>query len=182
MRVLIACEFSGRVRDAFIRRGHSAISVDWRDTASPGPHIKANVKTVLNDGWDMMIAFPPCTYLSNIGSSYHRNSPEQRHAIEFVQLLWSAPIPRIAIENPRGALNSKWRKPTQIIQPYHHGDPWTKLTCLWLKGLPNLRITNVVPVKGSWVDAVRDSRKREMTFPGIAAAMAEQWGANDSHP
>jgi hypothetical protein len=175
MKILVGCEYSGRVRNELIKRGHDAVSCDFRRSDIPGPHLRTNVLNVLDYGWDMLIAFPPCTYLSNIGSSHHRGSREQLNAIEFVKKLWAARIPRIAIENPRGALNSQWRKPTQIIQPYHYGDPYTKLTCLWLKGLPRLVPENIVPIQGAWVTSNRNQKMRELTFPGIARAMAAQW-------
>lgn len=182
VRVLIACEFSGRVRDAFIRRGHDAVSCDLDSSISDaGPHIQTDVRNVLSDGWDMMIAFPPCTHLSNLNCFQGRQGGSlEDKALDFVCELLNAPIPRIALENPIGAINRRVRRSTQIIQPYQFGDPWKKQTHLWLQGLPALIPDRVLPGRHpSWVAAIngknRDKR-RSVTFPGIARAMAEQWG------
>ena len=186
MKVLIACEFSGIVRDAFISRGHSAWSCDYLPTERPGPHILGDVLTVLEDGWDMMIAHPPCTYLTVSGNKWMNHPrfpdrPRQREgALEFVRTLLNAPIPKIALENPIGVISSRIRKPDQVIQPWMFGHGETKATCLWLKGLPKLTPTDVVdgreqrlhylpPSKDRW-------KERSRTFPGIAKAMADQWG------
>ena len=195
MRVLVACEFSGTVRAAFAARGHDAWSCDLEPTEQPGQHIQADVLTILGDGWDLMIAHPPCTYLSRAGAQYWpKRQQEQLEAVRFVQALYAAPIEHVAIENPIGALNRLWRYPDQIVQPWAHGDPWTKATCLWLKRLPPLFSSRVVlphkgrrytercsgarRVKGSWYDNTpRTAKARSRTFPGIAAAMADQWGS-----
>lgn len=196
-KVLIACEFSATVRDSFIKEGHDAVSCDLIDTDIPGPHIKGDVRDVLGDGWDAMIAFPPCTFLCKMGIWWNHKRPERwehtEEAIEFVQCLMDAPINRIAIENPVGILSRRIRKPEQTVQPFHHGDEATKLTCLWLKNLPLLEKTNVVGegkfyVKkngaraAAWSHTTSGTRKElrkkiaSKTFPGIATAMAEQWG------
>lgn len=184
MRVLVACEFSGRVREAFRSRGHDAISCDLLDSMLPGPHIQGDVRDVLGGKWDLMIAFPPCTWLTN-ARNFHRTTDcqERTEALEFVRLLMAAPVRRIAIENPVGILSTRVRKPDQVIHPNLFGDPWYKATCLWLRNLPRLMPTKVVLSNGAWVASGtskgannRDPRVRSMTFPGIAEAMAEQWG------
>lgn len=205
MRVLIACEFSGAVRDAFIGGGHEAMSCDLLPTETPGPHYQGSVMDVLNDGWDLMVAHPPCTYLTLTGNKWFKpefadrfptRHQDREDAIEFFMALANAPIPKIAIENPIGVLSSRWRKPNQIIQPWQYGFPTTKATCLWLKGLPNLVPTNIVS-KGEVVVSKSGNRMsrwyyetsklplkggvrakaRSVTFQGIADAMAAQWGA-----
>jgi site-specific DNA-cytosine methylase len=204
MKVLVACEFSGIVREAFIRKGHNAWSCDLLNTEIPGPHIKDNVLKYINDGWDLMIAHPPCTYLSNAGikwfneRKYGDKAKERKRlrndALGFVMKLINSNIPKIAIENPTGWINSHYRKPDQIIQPWEFGERESKRTCLWLKGLPLLQPTEIVkpkiyayykrgknrgkPIYGNAylkfsVDRWKD---RSRTFPGIARAMAEQWG------
>lgn len=185
-RVLVACEMSGVVRDAFICCGHRAVSCDIVPSLSPGPHIVDDVLNHLNDGWDMMIAFPPCTDLSIAGARYF---PEKiadgrvDKAVSFVKALRGSSIPRICIENPVGLLSRRLRRPTQIIQPYEFGDPYIKTTCLWLYNLPRLIPTNrVYPAGGHWVDGghggvCHDPVKRSLTFPGVARAMALQWGS-----
>lgn len=182
MKVLIACEFSGRVRDAFIAAGHDAISCDLLPTEQPGPHIQGNVKEVLGQAWDIMIAFPPCTYLACSGARWFKEREQQQEsALRFVSDLMSAPIPAIAIENPIGVISTRIRKPDQIVEPYFFGDPYTKATCLWLTGLGPLRPTNPVqprlysPIHYA---SMRDrSRFRSRTPPGLALAMAQQWRA-----
>lgn len=143
MRVLIACEYSGTVRDAFISKGIDAMSCDILDTESPGPHYKGNVLDVLYDGWDLMIAHPPCTYFANSGLHYLIKRPERKallyNSFTFLLQLWNAPIDKICIENPTGWLNTNWQKPSQIIQPYYFGDQQLKTTCLWLKRLAPLQ-------------------------------------------
>lgn len=196
MRVLIACEFSGRVRDAFTRAGHTAWSCDLEPTELVGHHIQADVLTVLNDGWDLMIAHPPCTYLSRAGANLWRfREREQEEAFTFVRRLAECQIPRIAIENPVGLLSQMWRYPDQMIHPWAFGDPYTKPTCLWLKRVAPLMATHICTplpaiaygkgrTKGAFVYngscGARWRRKRTLsrTFPGIAQAMAEQWGAS----
>ena len=190
MKVLIACEYSGTVRDAFRALGHDAMSCDLLPTDAPGPHYRGDVRDVLGDGWDLMIAHPPCTHLAVSGARwFHLKQREQAEALEFVRLLMDAPIPRIAIENPVSIISSKIRKPDQVIQPWQHGHEATKTTCLWLKGLPPLTPTNVVG-KGArhvtrsgrslpdWYNLPPSPDRwkiRSATFPGIAAAMADQW-------
>ena len=190
MKVLIACEYSGTVRDAFRALGHEAMSCDLLPTDAPGPHYQGDVRDVLTDGWDLMIAHPPCTHLAVSGARwFHLKQREQAEALEFVRLLMDAPIPRIAIENPVSIISSKIRKPDQVIQPWQHGHEATKTTCLWLKGLPPLTPTNVVG-KGArhvtrsgrslpdWYNLPPSPDRwkiRSATFPGIAAAMADQW-------
>lgn len=193
MRVLVACEFSGAVRDAFAALGHEAWSCDLLPTEIPGPHIQGDVQGVLSDGWDLMIAHPPCTYLASSGLHWNTRRPERQalteDAIRFVRQLADAPIPRIAIENPIGCLSTRWRKPDQIIQPWMFGHDASKATCLWLKGLPSLEPTDVLlggrqarranqtasgqnklaPSPDRW-------KKRSLTYHGIAQAMANQWG------
>jgi hypothetical protein len=191
LRVLVACEYSGTVRDAFHSRGHYAMSCDLLPTESPGLHYQGDVRDVLDDGWDLMIAHPPCTHLAVSGARWFKHKQaEQAEALRFVQHLLDAPIPHIALENPVSIISSRIRKPDQIIQPYEHGHEATKTTCLWLKNLPLLRPTNVVD-KGSrhvtksgrslpsWYNLPPSEDRwkiRSATFPGIAAAMAEQWG------
>ena len=191
MRVLIACEFSGIVRDAFAARGHDAWSCDLLDTERPGQHIKGDVLDILDDGWDMMIAHPPCTHLAVSGARWFKyKQKEQKEAIEFVRVLLDADIPKIALENPVGVISTRIRKPDQYIQPYWFGDEAQKKTGLWLKNLPKLVPTNIVD-KGEirvynnekrypmWmcVSSRTDRWKiRSRTFSGIAEAMAEQWG------
>lgn len=197
MRILVACEMSGRVREAFSAAGHDAWSCDILPTETPGNHIQGDVLAVLHDGWDMMIAHPPCTYLSVAGNRWLKQpgrTESRQEAYEFVMRLWEAPIERVAIENPLGYLNTAWRKPDQTIHPYYFGDPFRKRTCLWLRGLPCLlwsRSGAIEPApmfyskgektKGKpihWCEGIgsRGSKDRSRTFPGIAAAMADQWG------
>jgi len=181
MKVLIACEFSGVVRDAFIGGGHEAMSCDLLPSEKPGPHHEGDVRDLLANGWDLMIAHPPCTHLASSGARwFNLKQAEQAEALEFVGLLLSAPIPRIALENPVGVISTRIRRPDQVIQPWQHGHGETKATCLWLKNLPRLQPTNVVggreqriwkmpPHKDRW-------KERSRTYQGIAAAMAAQWG------
>jgi hypothetical protein len=183
MRVLVACEFSGRVRDAFIRQGHEAISCDLLPTELPGPHYQGDVLDILNDGWDLMVAHPPCTHLASSGARWWSGrQQEQAHAVQFAETLWSSGIPRIAIENPVGALSTRSRlgKPTEIIQPWMFGHNETKATCLWLKGLPILKATNIVSGREQRIHRMPASadrwKNRSRTYPGISEAMAKQWG------
>ena len=192
MRILVACEFSGVVRDAFIRRGHSALSCDLLPSESPGPHFEGDVRSLLNDGWDLMIAHPPCTHLAVSGARHFKEKAadgRQEEALQFVRDLLAAPIPRIALENPVSIISSRIRKPDQVIQPWMFGHGETKATCLWLKNLPKLvpthmkgdlfaaqepegreqRIHKMPPSPDRW-------RERSRTYEGIAAAMADQWG------
>lgn len=147
MRVLVACEYSGRVRDAFIKRGHDAMSCDLLPTDSPGPHYCGSVFDVIGDGWDLMIAHPPCTHLAVSGARHFaekKASGVQDEALDFVRMLLNAPIKMIALENPISIISSRIRKPDQIIQPWQFGHGETKSTCLWLKNLPLLKPTNIV--------------------------------------
>ena len=217
MKVLVACEFSGIVREAFRAKCHDAWSCDLLPTEIPGQHIQGDVLAILNDGWDLMIAHPPCTHLAVSGARYFEGKEvEQELAIDFFMMLAGLDIPRICIENPVGIMSTVWRKPDQIIQPYMYGHPESKKTCLWLKNLPALEPTKIctwkryrcrcgnvfdeslgkygcancgghfvarplwdnqtksgqnnrTPSKTRWMD-------RSRTYPGIAKAMAEQWG------
>lgn len=196
MKVLVACEFSGIVRDAFAARGHNAISCDllMPYNANPGMHYQGDVRDILNNGWDLMIAHPPCTHLAVSGARWFKDKKEeQEEALEFVQTLLNAPIPRIALENPVSIISSRIRKPDQIVQPWMFGDPFTKTTCLWLKNLPKLKPTKIVD-KGErhitksgkslpkWYNLPPSEdrgMKRSVTFEGFANAMAEQWGSLD---
>jgi len=207
MKILVACEFSGTVRDAFIKNGHDAISCDLEPTEVPGPHYQGNVMDVIDQDWDLMIAFPPCTYLTLTGNKWFKpefcnrfptRNQDRKNAVKFFMDLVNLPIPKIAIENPIGVMSSFYRTPDQIIQPWEYGHKTTKATCLWLKGLPMLRPTNIVdkgevvisksgnrmsrwyyetsklPIKGG----IR-AKARSVTFQGIADAMANQWNVNE---
>lgn len=181
MRVLVACEYSGAVRDAFRAHGHDAVSCDLLPTDAPGPHYQGDVRDVLGDGWDLMVAHPPCTHLAVSGARWFKHKQaEQAQALEFVRLLLDAPIPRIALENPVSIISSRIRKPDQVIQPWQYGHGETKATCLWLKNLPLLRPTDVVEGREARIHRMPPSpdrwKLRSATFPGIAAAMADQWG------
>jgi hypothetical protein len=181
MKVLVACEYSGTVRDAFLRAGHDAMSCDILPTDSNGPHYQGDVRDILGDGWDLMIAHPPCTHLAVSGARWFRDKvTEQAEALDFVRLLMNAPIERIAIENPISIISSKIRKPEQIIQPWQFGHGETKATCLWLKNLPKLTPTNVVEGRDNRIHRMPPSpdrwKLRSTTYAGIAQAMAEQWG------
>jgi len=184
MRVLVACEFSGIVREEFIKSGHDAWSCDLLETEIPGNHIRGDVLDILADGWDLMIAHPPCTYLASSGARWWRDRlDEQQAALEFVKQLMDAPIEKIAIENPIGRISTEIRKPDQIIQPWQFGHGETKATCLWLKNLPLLRPTFIVDGRlpkvhwaSGWMPAEERRKFRSRTYPGIAAAMAMKWG------
>lgn len=181
MRVLVACEYSGVVRDAFLRRGHDAMSCDLLPTEVPGPHYQGDVTDILQDGWDLMVAHPPCTHLAVSGARWFKDKQvEQAEALEFVRLLLDAPIERIALENPVSIISSRIRKPNQIIQPWQFGHGETKATCLWLKNLPNLVPTNIVEGREARVHRMPPGpdrwKERSRTFRGIGEAMAEQWG------
>ena len=180
MKVLVACEYSGAVRDAFIRAGHDAMSCDLLPTDVEGPHHQGDVLNIINDGWDLMIAHPPCTHLAVSGARWFKDKLlEQAQALEFVRMLMNAPIDRIAIENPISIISSRIRKPDQIIQPWQFGHGETKATCLWLKNLPLLKPTNIVDGREARVHRMPpgpDRRKeRSKTYKGIAEAMAQQW-------
>ena len=183
-KVLVACEYSGTVRDAFIAMGHDAMSCDLLPTDAEGPHYQGNVFDVINDGWDIMIAHPPCTHLAVSGARHFaakKASGVQDEALAFVQALMDAPINQIAIENPISIISSKIRKPDQIIQPWQFGHGETKSTCLWLKNLPNLMPTDIVDGRSDRIHKMPPSplrwKLRSTTYKGIAKAMAQQWGA-----
>jgi site-specific DNA-cytosine methylase len=191
MRVLVACEYSGRVRDAFAKRGHDAWSCDLLPTEAQGNHYQGDVFEVVNRGWDLLIAHPPCTDLAVSGARHFaakKADGRQDAALDFVRRLLSLKIPKIALENPVSIISSHIRKPDQIIQPWQFGHPEQKATCLWLKGLPLLKPTNNVYDLMMTLPARERERvhrmppgpdrwkERSRTFQGIATAMAEQWG------
>ncbi len=161
MRVLIACEFSGTVRDAFIRRGHEALSCDLLPTESPGPHHQGDVREILNDGWDLMVAHPSCQFLAVSGARWMaQRRKKTEEALDFVRLLLKAPIPHIALENPVSIISTRIRKPDQIIQPWMFGHGETKATCFWLKNLPKLEPTDVVEGRENRVHRMAPSKDR----------------------
>lgn len=170
MKVLIACEYSGRVRDAFNARGHDAFSCDLLPTESPGPHLQGDVTKLLMLPWDLVIAFPPCTKLSCIGARYWPRweaDGSQQQAIDFfLQFTKLDHVPRVAIENPAGLMTTRWRKPDQYVQPWWFGDPWTKRTGLWLKGLPQLVADRQVSPHGAWVGTQRGKVQPDGTRKG----------------
>ena len=193
MRVLVACEYSGIVRDAFIARGHDAMSCDLLPSDREGPHYQGDVRDILGQKWDLMIAHPPCTYLAASGLHWNKRvagrSLLTEDALEFVRLLLGADIPNIALENPIGCISTRVRKPDQIIQPWQFGHDASKATCLWLRGLPLLRPTNELPGgrKARRANQTKSGqnklspsadrwRIRSTTYQGIADAMASQWG------
>ena len=184
MRVLVACEYSGRVRDAFAKRGHTAVSCDLLTSDSPhGWHVQGDVLALLDKGWDLLIAHPPCTHLAVSGARHFaakQASGVQQEALDFVRALLDAPIERIALENPVSIISSRIRKPDQVIQPWQFGHGETKATCLWLKNLPKLQPTNIVEGRENRVHRMPPSadrwKKRSTTYQGIADAMASQWG------
>jgi len=185
LKVLVACEYSGKVRDAFIAQGHDAISCDLLPTESDGPHYQGDVTDILNDGFDLMVAHPPCTHLAVSGSRHFwRKEKEQKEALDFVRLLMSAPIKRWCIENPVSVISSCIRPPDQIIQPWQYGHGECKSTCLWLKNLPKLKATNIVAGREQRIHMVPPGpdrwKIRSTTYLGIAKAMALQW--NEDSP
>ena len=187
-RVLVACEYSGSVRDAFAALGWDAWSCDILPSEKPGNHYQGDVRDILALGWDILIAHPPCTHLAVSGARWFpakRASGEQQAALDFVRLLLDAPIPHIALENPISIISSQVRKPDQVIQPWQHGHGETKATCLWLKGLPKLQPSNVVDGREQRVWKLPPSadrrKERSRTFAGIAKAMAVQW-TNSQRP
>lgn len=188
MRVLVACEYSGAVRDAFLAMGHDAMSCDLLPTDVPGPHYQGDVFDIIGDGWDLMIAHPPCTFLCVSGIHWNTSRPERRvhteSALDFFQRLLNAPIPHIALENPVSVASSRIRPPDQTIQPWQFGHGETKATCLWLKNLPLLQPTNVVSGRENRIHKMAPSKDRwklrSATYPGIAQAMAQQWGSGDA--
>ena len=190
MKILIACEYSGRVRDAFIAQGHDAISCDLLPTERVGPHYQGNVFDIINDGFDLMVAHPPCTDLAVSGAAWFakkRADGSQQKSIEFFMALANANIPKICIENPIGIMSTLWRKPSQIIQPWMFGHPESKATCLWLKGIPLLIPTKNVKPEMELLPRNKQMRMhylppspnrwkvRSETYQGIADAMAERW-------
>jgi hypothetical protein len=181
MKILVACEYSGAVRDAFRARGHDAMSCDLLPTDVPGPHYQGDMFDLDLASFDLMIAFPPCTHLAVSGARWWpAKQAEQADALRFVRAIMDAPVPRIAIENPVGKISTAIRKPDQIIQPWQYGHGETKATCLWLKGLPLLTPTDVVSGREARIHKLPPSpdrwKLRSMTYPGIARAMADQWG------
>jgi len=180
----VACEYSGVVRSAFASRGHTAVSCDLLPTdKKQGWHVQGDVLALLKQDWDLLIAHPPCTHLAVSGARHFaakKESGVQQEALEFVRALLAAPIPRIALENPVSIISSQIRKPDQVIQPWQYGHGETKATCLWLKGLPKLRPTNIVDGREARVHRLPPSpdrwKLRSTTYAGIAAAMADQWG------
>lgn len=198
MRVLIACEFSGTVREAFRQLGHDAWSCDLLASEKRGPHFQCDVVSVLEKGWDLMIAHPPCTYLCSSGLHWNHRTPgraeKTEDALAFVHILLSAPIQQIVLENPVGCISTKIRPYDQTVQPYEFGDDASKKTCLWLKGVQKLRPTNYVEPrlvngKPRWANQTDSGQNRlgpsadrwalrSITYPGLASAMAEQWGGD----
>ena len=181
MRVLVVCEFSGIVRDAFKAQGHDAWSCDLLPTERPGQHLLGDIRLLDDWNWDLMIAHPPCTHLAVSGARWFKyKQKEQEEALDFVRWLLERPVPRIALENPISVISTKIRKPDQIIQPWMFGHGETKATCWWLKNLPLLKPTNIVPGREPRVHMMTPSpdrwKNRSRWLPGIAKAMAEQWG------
>ena len=181
MRVLVACEFSGRVRDAFRRLGHDAWSCDILETeADPAFHLKGDVLGFLDRGWDLLIGHPPCTFLASSGARWFRGREHlQDEAVRFFMALWRAPVARVCLENPVGVMSSRFRKPDQIIQPWQFGHGEVKATCLWLRGLTVLRGTDIVSGREALVHRCPPGpdrwKVRSRTYLGIADAMARQW-------
>ena len=183
MKILIACEFSGIVRDAFLERGHDAVSCDLLPSERPGPHMRGDVLEIRSDCWDLMIAHPPCTHLAVSGARWFpkkRADGRQQAAIDFFMSLAEADIPKICIENPVCIMSSIWRKPDQYIQPWEYGHGETKKTGLWLKNLPKLKPSNIVSGREQRVFRLPPGqnrwKERSRFYPGIAEAMADQWG------
>jgi hypothetical protein len=196
MRVLVACEYSGTVRDAFLKAGHDAMSCDLLPTDVPGPHYQGDVREILGNGWDLMIAHPPCTYLSVSGMHWTtrglRDPKLTEEALDFVQLLLEAPISKICIENPVSVISSRLRKPDQVVNPWQFGHDASKKTCLWLIGLPPLEPTQIIEPrlldgKKRWANQTASGQNRlgpsddrwklrSTTYKGLAEAMASQWG------
>jgi hypothetical protein len=181
LRILVGCEFSGIVRDAFARYGHDAWSCDLLTSETSGQHLQCDVRDILGQGWDLAIFHPPCTYLASSGARWFaKRHAEQEEALKFVRDLLDAPISMIALENPIGVISTHIRRPDQIIQPWQFGHGETKATCLWLKNLPLLQPTNIVDGRVPRVHheppSVERWKNRSRTYPGIAEAMAEQWG------
>lgn len=207
MKILVGCEYSGRVRDAFIAKGHDAVSCDILPTDAPGPHYQGDIRDIIYDGWDLMVCHPPCTHLSVSGARHFAEKiadGRQQAALDFVRFLLDLPqvgwpeggrmpppfkphgIPRIALENPVSIISSKIRQPDQVIQPWMFGHGETKATCLWLRGLPRLRPTNIVPGREARIHLLPPSdgrwKLRSETYQGIAKAMADQWSDEELSP
>lgn len=200
MKVLVACEYSGTVRDAFLKAGHDAMSCDLLPTDVPGPHYQGDVREILGNGWDLMIAHPPCTYLSVSGMHWTtrglRDPKLTEDALDFVQLLLEAPISKICIENPVSVISSRLRKPDQVVNPWQFGHDASKKTCLWLIGLPPLEPTQIIEPrlvdgKKRWANQTDSGQNklgpsddrwkvRSTTYKGIAEAMATQWGSQSA--
>lgn len=181
MKILVGCEFSGIVREAFKSKGHDVLSCDLLPSEIEGAHYQGDVKTILNDGWNLAIFHPPCTHLAVSGARWFKDKQvEQKEALEFVKLLMGADIPKICIENPISIISSRIRKPDQIIQPWQFGHGETKSTCLWLKNLPKLQPTKIVDGRENRIHKMPQSlnrwKERSRTYEGIAQAMADQWG------
>lgn len=183
MKILVACEYSGAVRDAFLERGHDAMSCDLLPTDVPGPHYQGDMFDLDLEQFDLMLAFPPCTHLAVSGSRWFpekRADGRQQAALEFVRRIMDAPVERIAVENPVSIISSQIRKPDQTFQPWQHGHGEVKRTCLWLKNLPLLQPSNIVDGREARVHKMPPGperwKLRSMTYPGVAKAMAEQWG------
>ena len=198
MKILVGCEFSGTVRDAFISMGHEAMSCDLLPTQSPGPHFQGDVLEAIEmDNWDIGIFHPPCTYLTVSANRWLKDQPirksgvlvgearreARREAIEFFMKLYNCKISKIAIENPIGCMSTEFRKPDQVVQPWMFGHGETKATCFWLRGLPKLESTNIVPGREQRIFKLGNTEDRwalrSLTFKGIAEAMAKQWGAGN---
>jgi len=181
-RVLVACEFTGIVRQAFAVRGHDVWSCNLLPSEQPGQHIQGDVLAVLGEGWDIMLAFPPCTHLATSGARWFaRKRPQQEAALDFVRQLLEAPIPRICLENPLGVISSRIRPADQLIEPWEYGHQEMKRTCLWLKNLPYLQPTCLVWPREQkvWHNTKGERRRgqdRSRSYPGIALAMSTQWG------
>lgn len=196
MKILVGCEKSGKVRDAFLKKGHDALSCDILPTDSPGPHYQGNVLDIINDGWDLGIFFPTCTYLTSSGLHWNKRikgrQQKTEEALQFVKAIFNSNIEKLSLENPIGCISTRVRKPDQIIQPYNFGEDASKATCLWLRNLPLLIPTRYIKpriVKGKkrWSNQTDSgqnklgpsedrARIRGITYQGIADAMAEQWG------
>jgi len=191
VKVLIACEFSGIVRDAFIKEGHEAVSCDILSSDRPGPHIQGNVLNHLMEDWDLMIAHPPCKYICAGGNNWLNRRPDldwrgnREKAAEFFMQLINAPIDKIAVENPIGCMNSRYRKPNQIVRPWMFGHEYKKDICLWLKGLKKLEATRIIEPPYKKLDFWSNKRNpngrslKSITFQGMADAMVKQWGNNE---
>ena len=197
MKILIACEYSGQIRDSFARFGHDVLSCDFLPTEREGKHYQGDVRDILySQKWDLMVAHPSCTHLATSGAKHFwRKEKEQKEALDFVRLLKNAPIPRWAIENPISVISSRIRPPDQIIQPYEYGDSFQKSTCLWIKNLPKLRPTKIVDRGEFYVSpsgkklpawyakhGKGKGKERSISFPGIAKAIGEQWGDESRLP